>query len=147
VAYKKPPRKNYLNTQSSIISFLLSHLRLGGFAAGGEYLGSRVAAGFGPFVVLLGEHGTGEADASAATTQVCWARSEAGPDCSRMVQTSVDTRGYANLGTRASSATDAGTRCSARVLPPGNPAKFHSAALAESAALALLTRSCVKHAK
>jgi hypothetical protein len=37
-----------------------------GFTAGGEYFGSRVAAGFGPFVVLLGQDGADEADDGVA---------------------------------------------------------------------------------
>jgi hypothetical protein len=36
------------------------------FAAFGEYFGAHIAAGFGPLVVLLGEHGADEADDGVA---------------------------------------------------------------------------------
>jgi hypothetical protein len=39
------------------------------FAAGGEYFGSHVAAGFGPFVVLLGQDGADEPDDGVAVRE------------------------------------------------------------------------------
>ncbi len=53
---------NCLNCQSSLTRNILFFSRFGGFTAGGEYFRSHIAAGFGPFVVLLGQHGADEAD-------------------------------------------------------------------------------------
>ncbi len=44
----------------------------------------------------------GSLASSAATTWACWARTEAGPGCSKMVRTRVETHGWAVLGTRVS---------------------------------------------
>ena len=65
---KWPPRdlfhlsRNCLYRQSSLTSAILPHLGPDRFAAGGEYFQSHVAARFGPFVVLLGQHRTDQAD-------------------------------------------------------------------------------------
>src|SRR5262249_60114135 len=40
--------------------------RCGGLAAGGEAFQADIAAGFGPFVVLFGQHGADEADDGVA---------------------------------------------------------------------------------
>jgi hypothetical protein len=47
---------NCLNWEFNLISFFLPHSGCG-FAAGGEYFRSHIAAGFGPFIVLLGQDG------------------------------------------------------------------------------------------
>jgi hypothetical protein len=52
--------------QSSLTSAILSHTGLDSFVAGGEDFQSHIAAGFGPFVVLLGQHRTDQADDGVA---------------------------------------------------------------------------------
>ncbi len=47
---------NCLHCQSSLTSHILSHIGAGGFPAGGEDFQAHVEAGFGPFVVLLGQY-------------------------------------------------------------------------------------------
>jgi hypothetical protein len=42
---------------------------LGGFPAGGEDFQAHVAAGFGPFVVLLGQHRADQADDGVAARE------------------------------------------------------------------------------
>ncbi len=54
--------RNCLYCQSSLTSAILPHIRLGRLAAGGEDFQSHVAAGFGPFIVLLGQHRADQAD-------------------------------------------------------------------------------------
>jgi hypothetical protein len=49
-----------------MISRIISFLFAGGLAAFGEDLGAHVAAGLGPLVGLLGEHGACEADDGVA---------------------------------------------------------------------------------
>jgi hypothetical protein len=44
----------------------------------------------------------GSLASSAATTWACWARTQAGSGCSKMVRTRVETHGWAVLGTRVS---------------------------------------------
>ena len=58
--------RNGFHCQSSLTSAILSHIRLDGFAAGGEDFQSHVAAGFGPFIVLLGQHRADQADDGVA---------------------------------------------------------------------------------
>ena len=151
--------RNGLYCQSSLTSAILSHIRLGGFPAGGEDFQAHIAAGLGPFVVLLGQDRADKPDdgissgedpddigspayffiqallglllhtwrqtsrgnavkarmssrassrcsaaagnfaSRAVTTWACWARTEAASGCSKMVLTSVDTQGCADLGT------------------------------------------------
>jgi hypothetical protein len=52
--------------QSSLTSYILSHIRIGGFPAGGEDFQAHIPAGLGPFVVLLGQHSADQADDRAA---------------------------------------------------------------------------------
>jgi hypothetical protein len=54
--------RNGLYCQSSPTSGILSHIGLRRFAAGGEYFQAHVAARFGPFVILLGQHRADQAD-------------------------------------------------------------------------------------
>lgn len=57
----------YLSTNGLYCHFSLSCFGAYSlFAAGGEDLQSHVAAGFGPFVALLGQHGADEADDGVA---------------------------------------------------------------------------------
>src|SRR5215475_2414435 len=62
MVYEWPPRdlfnlsRNCPYCQLSLTSVILSHIRLGSFPAGGENLQAHIAAGFGPFIVLLGQH-------------------------------------------------------------------------------------------
>jgi hypothetical protein len=69
---KWPPRdlfhlsRNCLCHQSSLTSYILSHIGPGSFPAGDEYFQSHIAAGLGPFVVLLGQDRADEADDGAA---------------------------------------------------------------------------------
>ena len=44
----------------------------------------------------------GNLASSAATTWACWARTEAGSGCSKMVRTRAGTHGWADFGTRVS---------------------------------------------
>ena len=55
---------NSPDCQFSVISIISSRL-----AAGGEYFGSHVAAGLGPFVVLLGQDGADKADDGVAVRE------------------------------------------------------------------------------
>ena len=72
---KSPPRDLCLFKQelplfqSSLTSAILSHGRLSGFAASGEDFQSHIAAGLGPFVVLLGQHRADQADDSVAARE------------------------------------------------------------------------------
>jgi len=72
---KWPPRdlfhlsRNCLYRQSSLTSAILPHIGPDRFAAGGEYFQSHVAARFGPFVVLLGQHRADQPDDGVAARE------------------------------------------------------------------------------
>jgi hypothetical protein len=59
-------KRNCPYCQSSLTSVILSRAGLGRFPAGGEDFQAHVAAGFGPFVVLLGQHRANQADDGVA---------------------------------------------------------------------------------
>jgi hypothetical protein len=58
-----------LGANSVDCQFIRLGFACGGFPAGGEYFGSHVAAGLGPFVVLLGQDRADEADDRVAVRE------------------------------------------------------------------------------
>ena len=54
--------RNCLCCQSRLSSYILPHIGLGGFPAGGEDFQPHIAARLGPFIVLLGQHRADQAD-------------------------------------------------------------------------------------
>jgi hypothetical protein len=60
------PGRNCPYRQSRLTSYILSHIRAGGLAAGGEDFEAHIPAGLGPFIVLLGQHRADQADTGVA---------------------------------------------------------------------------------